>query len=381
MNELAEIVSAFETLVAEGRDAALATVVDVSGSAYRRPGARMLVAPDGRTWGGVSGGCLERDIVRRAITLLDCGGTLRCRYDAADDDDDSHLPGTSTGCGGTVEVFIQPLCKQNPGPIPWFSRLLRDREPISICTIIGATSPDRVGQCASLSELPDTITKEPVARPAIRDAKLLEPVESPHIRCEDGVEYFIETLLPAQELVIFGSGPDVVPLVAIAKVLGWRVNVIAPRPLAWLAQRFAQADRLIVATEDDVTGGVAIDDKAAVVVMTHDLKQDRAILASLRGPFQYCGLLGPRHRTRRLMASLHDGEITGVDSRDLFNPIGLAIGARSPQEIALAIAAEIQAAIRHSPAHPLRDAVTSTGNPYGSGAAIPAHKPEAPWKR
>src|ERR1700733_2207893 len=119
MRELSEISTAFAALRAAGKPAALATVIGVEGSSYRRPGARMLVAEDGRTWGGVSGGCLERDVARRARGVIDTGRSVRCRYDTADDDLISH--GTSTGCGGAIELYIQRLDGEQPGPIPHFS--------------------------------------------------------------------------------------------------------------------------------------------------------------------------------------------------------------------------------------------------------------------
>ena len=181
MKELIEIVAAFESLCAAGKSAALATVIGVEGSAYRQPGARMLVADDGRTWGGVSGGCLERDVARRARGVIETGRALRCTYDTADDE--TTTPGAATGCGGIVKLFIQPVTPEQPGPIPIFRQVVRDRRPITLRTSIG-----------------------------------------------DSGEVFVEHLKPPQSLVIFGAGADVVPVVAMSKLLGWHVTVVGPRP-------------------------------------------------------------------------------------------------------------------------------------------------------
>ncbi|HMB95799.1 MAG TPA: XdhC family protein, partial [Tepidisphaeraceae bacterium] len=134
MNELAEIIAAFDELAAQDQPAALALVIGVEGSSYRRPGARMLIAEDGRTWGGVSGGCLERDVVRRARGVIATGRCAIHRYDSADEEEISN--GAATGCGGAVKILIQPISQQSPGPIPAIKEALQSRRTIRLGTII-----------------------------------------------------------------------------------------------------------------------------------------------------------------------------------------------------------------------------------------------------
>ena len=138
MKETSDILAGFELLRAEDKPAALATVVAVCGSAYRRPGARMLIAADGRTWGGVSGGCLERDVALRAQAIFGTSETLNCRYDTTEDED--LATGVATGCRGTVDLFIESMSAECPGPIPWLAEAKRNRRDIALATVIRSMS-------------------------------------------------------------------------------------------------------------------------------------------------------------------------------------------------------------------------------------------------
>jgi len=151
--------------------------------------------------------------------------------------------------------------------------------------------------------------------------------------------------------VIFGGGPDAVPLLTAAKALGWRVVVIATRPAADAAERFAAADQLLLTNSDDPAAGLSLDDHTAVVMMTHNFDRDLRFLAALNRPVRYLGILGPRRRTDRLLAQAKLP--AGFDRTGLFAPIGLDLGAESPDEIALAIVAEILATVRGRSAQPL----------------------------
>jgi xanthine/CO dehydrogenase XdhC/CoxF family maturation factor len=322
MRELIDILAAFDALCEAGKPSALATVIGTEGSAYRRPGARMLVAENGRTWGGVSGGCLERDVARRARAVIETGRPVLTCYDTRDDDELAQ--GAATGCGGVVNVFIQPLFLGLPGPIPFLRRVIQAREKVILATAIRGPA-EMIGHTF---ELPDEIGASD--------------------------DLFVEKLVPSQAVVLFGAGSDALPLVAIAKTLGWHVTVVGMRPATGLAERFAAADVRCITDADEPTRNVPLPPDAAVVVMSHNIANDRRILAALPHPLRYLGLLGPRHRTRRILADLADGGITFPRS-DLFYPVGLDLGARTPEEIALAIVAEIQAAIRGTTAIPLRD--------------------------
>lgn len=345
MKELAEIVAAFDEECLAGRPTALATVFAVDGSSYRRPGARMLVSTDGRTWGGVSGGCLERDVVRRALIAIDTGRPARCRYDTADDE--SIEPAAATGCGGTIEILVQPLDNDRPGPLPHFARVGRERCPITLCTLVRPSGTEvSTGECFVVGG----------GVPPFRMPRDLPDAARPTLIRTPAGDVLIERLSPPQRLVVFGAGPDVIPLAAMAKLLGWHVTVVASRLAGGLGGRLAATvDALLVADADDPTAGVVLDADAAVVVMTHNVHRDGLILSRLSGPFRYLGVLGPRHRTRKLLAGLPLGRVSGVGRGELHAPVGLDLGADSPDEIALSIVAEVQAAIRGATGRPLRD--------------------------
>lgn len=395
MKDLVEIIHVFETRSADSSPCALATVVRVEGSAYRRPGARMLIAQDGDTWGGVSGGCLERDVASRARGVIATGRPVLCRYDTTDDEaiggdpsiataDDVSDPsaagalapqrgGAATGCWGVVEVFIQPVSRRNPGPLATIARVLRSRLTTQIATIIGA-SGNQSESIAACWEPLDTSASGPTIDPALRQwaqhaasdaAAFAERSESnastaatktvalvQHYRSPAGnAMVFIEPVAPPPPLVIFGAGPDVVPVVTIAASLGWHVTVVGSRPATGIAQRFAHASAVQVTGADDPLAGVHIEPGAAVVLMTHNLARDARILSRLPPMLAYLGILGPKRRSQRLLAGLQPS----LDPTGVFAPVGLDLGAETPHEIALAIIAEIQSIFRQSSARSLRD--------------------------
>jgi xanthine dehydrogenase accessory factor len=360
MRELREILEAFEALCVAGRPAALATVVRVEGSAYRRSGARMLVAEDGRCWGGVSGGCLDRDVLRRAIGVITTGRPIVARYDTTDDE--GLASGVATGCRGVVEVFIERVDGRAAGPLDWFGRVIRGRRPCAIATVIRARMSERLHGGARLmideaggveGELGDSEIAESIC-------ELLANAPAPFAaRVENigGADVFVELIVPPQAVVIFGGGPDVVPVVQIAKSLGWRVTVVAARPATGLRERFALADEALVTSSERPTEGVAIGADDAVVLMTHNFPRDVQIVSALRSEPRYLGILGPRQRTRQLMAevSAAGGGSAALHRWDVRAPAGLDVGAESPAEIALSIVAEIQAVVRGASAGFLRD--------------------------
>lgn len=327
MREWHDILAAYRSLAADGKPCALATVVGVEGSAYRRPGARMLIAEDGRTWGGVSGGCLERDVAERARGVIAAGRPYLHRYDTSDEELIDR--GVSTGCGGTIEVFIEPVLNTDDSAVPLalrqLHRVLTERRPLGISTIV-RTSPGhgyRLGHSKSFDPIRQSDRWQ-------RD------------RSSNGsTERFIEILRPPQRLVVVGGGADAVPLVTFAKALGWHVAVVAAKPALSLNERFASADERYVTAGDTPLEGVPIGGDDAVVVMTHNLARDAAVLAALTLRPKYLGLLGPRHRAERVLATLpaaHPG-------RQLHSPVGLDIGSDSPEEIALSIVAQIQSTL------------------------------------
>ncbi|CAN5477457.1 XdhC family protein [soil metagenome] len=352
MRELADIVAAFDSLAREGKPAALATVVGVSGSSYRRPGARMLIAADGRTWGSVSGGCLERDVVLRASGVIESNRPVLRRYDTADDE--QLASGTATGCGGVVDVFIQPV--EAPALLEILRRVLTDRTAVVMATLVRAGTLERihcggvVAMVESGGDVETTLMTSalPASLAQLGRSMLTDHDGSPRLVRSADREWFVESIKPSQRLVIFGGGPDAIPMLQIAKTLGWHVTIVAAHPALHARERFGAADAICVTSTSDPVAGVAINEEDAVVVMTHNVSRDGAILAAMPTVPRYLGVLGPRHRSARVIDPLPSPLAESVVS-----PIGLDLGAETPQEIALAVIAEIQATLRNASAERL----------------------------
>jgi xanthine dehydrogenase accessory factor len=371
MRDWARIVEAFEALAAAGQPAALATVVAVEGSSYRRPSARMLIAADGRSWGTVSGGCLERDVIRRAAIFLAQPGPpdLICYETDEEDAGEENArpvvdPGPSLGCGGRIEILIQRIAPDDTAALAVLAAVVRRRLPATLATVIrigsaprGAAAPGsqllRIGQAQ-----PSGTIHDPNLREILRNQLLADPPANQafslhrHALSRAGwAEVLVEWLKPAQALAIFGDGHDVSPLVDLAKALGWHVTVVGVRPAAGLRRSFPAADA-VICSADDPTAAENISADAAAVVMAHNFNRDAAALAALlKRPPAYIGVLGPRRRTQRLLAAAGAKD----EHHQLFFPIGLDIGAETPEQIALSILAEIQAAISARPGGSLRD--------------------------
>jgi xanthine dehydrogenase accessory factor len=372
MRDRLEILAAFESVCSGGTPAALATVVAVEGSSYRRPGARMLIAGDGRTWGTVSGGCLERDVARRARMLIaEPGNPLLVCYETDEEDfgEENARPivdaGPSLGCGGRIEILIQRVTAVDPGAIAALVAAVRQRRCAAVATVlrVGSAPEDAVRCGSQLIRIGDDAVSgrifDPRLESILRDQLVSEPpsdrtfIHCRHTLMRGGwADVLVEWLYPAQSLAIFGDGHDVAPLVDLAKSLGWHVKVIGARPAAGLQQRFALADEVVCCADDPAAEAVNLPDDAAAIVMGHHFGRDAAILGSLlKKPRACIGVLGPRQRTARLLTAAG----MGGDEHLLFSPIGLDIGAETPEEIALSILAEIRAVGAGRPGGPLRE--------------------------
>jgi xanthine/CO dehydrogenase XdhC/CoxF family maturation factor len=378
VNESLAILTAFDTLCREGKGAAFATVVRVAGSSYRRPGARMLVAADGRTWGGVSGGCLERDVIRRARNLIGGETCVLCRYDTSDEQEEPGGAGGALGCQGIIDIFIESLSGALAGPMPALRRAAQVRQTVALATVIDAEgSPEhRAGNRVIFagSDHPggDSLLGEDLHEMLRNGEGGVRRYELP---TGGSVEVFFELLRPPQSLILFGGGPDLVPVIVIAKALGWHVTVIASHAAPGFRERFASADVVTVGTEEEPLAGIEPAPDAAAVLMTHNYPRDLAILPRLLNrPLSYIGILGPRRRTERLAADIGSTEALPR----LYAPVGLDLGADTPQAIALAMVAEIQAVLAGRPASSLRD---RPGPIYpragGAGAAEAPYTPSA----
>jgi len=373
MKELREILTAYEVIRRQGKLAALATVVAVSGSSYRRPGARMLLTADGPIAGGVSGGCLESDVFQRARAVIESGQAAIVTYDTTEDGD--IVFGVGLGCRGVIQILIEPLTGARPD-FEFLSCLARRREAGVCATVFRSEgdTPMRLGDRLLLSRMGSIYD-------GFADAALAARVRSDagdalasgksgvreYAAPGGSVAVFLEAIMPPQPLVIFGAGHDAPPLVRLAKELGWHVTVADARPAYASAEHFPQADAVLVCPPDEAASRLPLDSRAAVVLMTHNYLHDRALLEQwLPAPLCYLGVLGPKRRTERLLSELPPGMVTPGALSRLHSPVGLDIGADTPETIALAIIAGIQAVAAGRPGGFLRDR---------SG---PIYPPEAP---
>jgi xanthine dehydrogenase accessory factor len=377
MTELEQVVAAWGQ---QRQICVLATVVKTAGSTYRRPGAHMLLAlgaEDGMTeWlaGTISGGCLERDLIQKAAWHTQDGNPALVMYDARRDDDDDDHPreGFGMGCNGATWVLLERIAPPAddvgavvasvaPDRVLAFARdCLRQRQRGVVATVIEAGLGDRVhlGDRLWLGAA-DTGVDSPAiggltdgalaAAIEARARALLAEGHSCRVRFED-VEVFFEVIAPARSLVICGSGFDVLPVVQLAKIVGWHVTVVDSRISAAAMQRLAAADRVICASLERLSSPLqALGPDAAAVVMTHNEQRDRAFVQLLLDSrVAYIGLLGPRQRTQRLVDDL-PGPLDPAQLDRLHGPVGLDLGAEGAQEIALSIVAEVQAAFAQRP--------------------------------
>ena len=364
MGELTDVLGAIESLSARGQKLALATIVAVRGSTYRRPGARLLVPEEGELIGNISGGCLENDVADVAKIVMREGMARIVSFDLTADDDE--VWGWGLGCNGAFELFVEPADKA--AEVAGALRIaLEEERPICMVTVLDSTVPG--------VEQGDRILVRPggAAERSFRDTPLdvaareaaLEHLgtEQSGIRTLAGssgeARAFVEVLEPPLRLVVCGAGHDAVPLVHQAASLGWSPVVVDDRPEFLNPDRFPDAAGFVLVERPDKVAEVApVDERAFVVVMTHNFLRDKEYVRSLlSSPARFIAMLGPAVRTERLLTELGDeGVEIGEDARArVHGPAGLDLGAEGPEEIAAAICAEIVAIKRGRGAGFLKD--------------------------
>jgi xanthine/CO dehydrogenase XdhC/CoxF family maturation factor len=344
VKELQDLIAAWRALAA-GSKAVLATVVATTGSTYRKPGARMLVTEAGWVAGSVSGGCLEGDVLTTAWDRTTKGPAL-VTYDSTSSDD--IVWGFGLGCQGSVTVLFERV-DTSGGPLPFLARTIEDREPGVVATIVSGPGLSH-RSCVSARTLPE----DPI------EARSLEFLGSGGCTVEEvnDEQVLFESVQPPLGLTIFGAGHDAIPLVQAAKNLGWYVTVVDHRAAFADKNRFPAADRVLLAAPEAIGQTIQLEAGSAAVVMTHNYLTDLAILGRLlRLPLSYVGQLGPRVRTDRMLEELAaDGlSLTAEQSHRLHAPVGLDLGGASPEEVALAVVAEVQAVNRGRSGRMLQD--------------------------
>ena len=376
--ETAEILSRLAELGAAGRRAALATVVEIVGSAYRRPGAKFLIEDTGSTLGSVSGGCLEADVREVANAVVATGTPSLRHYNTGDED---VVWGLGLGCNGLVDVFVQPA---TDGPLAALAGPLRELfagdGTVALATVVAAgpagadaaaaaAVDGEVGatlavDCSAMQETPRPLEARTPLHGSLGSAELdREGVERVRelaaagragVQAVAGRRVFIEVLPPPPHLLVCGGGDDARPLVAYAADVGFRVTVLDHRPALLAPEWFPQALRRVEARPEDPDLALPPPARTLAVVKTHSLAHDREwVRRLLAAGLPYVGVLGPRGRTEAILRDVGPGAAAGGPAQErVFGPVGLDLGADGPRQVAISIVAELLAfTARREPRH------------------------------
>ena len=354
MSEIADVLAAMSALEASRMPMALATLVSAEGSTYRRPGARLLVPADGEPVGNLSGGCLERDVVRIGRDVIASGWPRLERFDLGAEGDD--VWGYGLGCNGVIEVYIE-AADDALQVAAALRAAWNERRASCLVTVIASTVP-AIQPGTRVTVLADGKVEGEIHR-LTDDARVLGEralasgsITSASLTTDEGeVRWFVEPFLPPPRLVVIGAGDDARPLVRHAAELGWRVQVADVRRPFLTRDRFPEAAGFVDAEPDRLIEAAALDAETFVVLMTHNYLRDAEYLRALVDvDLAYLGALGPRRRTEQLLRELRAGDAIGR----MHAPAGLDLGAEGPDEVALSIASEMMAVLRGREGGPLR---------------------------
>jgi xanthine dehydrogenase accessory factor len=365
MKEIRDIIQAFEEARQKGRQTALATVVHVEGSSYRRPGARMLVTDEGQLTGAISGGCLEGDALRKALFALSLDKKMLVTYDTTDEDD-AKL-GIGLGCNGIIQVLFEPIDPDDPkNPIELLKLTASERQSAVLVTLFslkdkrgyqpGTCLLFRGNQLISSANQANDLNEFLHA-----DVKLVMAERTSgfrnYVSASQDFIAFIEYIAPPVSLVIFGAGNDVVPLVKMADVLGWQTTVVDGRPNLARSERFVPSCQVLVSKPESVLEKISIDEETVFLLMTHNYNYDLAMLKALiPRNVAYIGSLGPKQKLDRMLQELRTEGVMMTEGQleNIYGPAGLEIGAETPEEIGLSILAEIKAVLLNKEGRSLR---------------------------
>lgn len=352
MKELQSIITAYEKSKSQNQKTALATVVKVDGSAYRRPGARMLVTEDGQLTGAISGGCLEGDALRKAQAVIFQQKSMLVTYDTTDEDDQKF--GIGLGCNGIIQVLIEPIdSEDDSNPVELLKIALENRIPGVLITIFSLKNSrgEQVGTKVLWKE------NKAIGKPEGLDSSLWALIKDELMNLDfpnnsiksypqlDEISVFYESIKPVIRVLLFGAGNDTIPVAKIADLLGWELILIDGRKTHATAQRFMTANKIVISPAEEAVGQLESDSNTVALLMTHNFEYEVVVLEQLLPlHLPYIGILGPRKKGLKLIERL---EINGiqVSTSNIYFPMGLDIGAEGSEEIALSALAEIKAVL------------------------------------
>lgn len=348
--ETADVLERVAQLAHDGQGSAIATVIDISGSAYRRPGAKLLVSERGDSMGGVSGGCLEADVREIARGVIRTGAPRLLHYDTGADD--QTVWGLGLGCFGSVDIFVQSAATPSRAVVLERVRGLLSRDdPFAVATLVAGSGEVGRSVAVSVRGLEAAAHGDELDRAMGRAAGAALTGGASTITDLDQGRVFTDVLLPPVPLIVCGAGDDARPLVGFAAACGFAVTVVDHREAYLSRERFPDARQLVTLRAGERPDALHVDRRTLVVVQTHSLEHDREWLRRfLQTDVCYIGLLGPRARRDRVL-----GQLGAVDANRVFGPVGLDLGADGPEQVAISVIAELLAVrTGREPAH-LRD--------------------------
>ncbi|RPI04224.1 MAG: XdhC/CoxI family protein [Ignavibacteriae bacterium] len=358
MNDLQKILHRYDELRLTGEPCALATIVSIRGSAYRRPGARILFSSSGREAGFVSAACMEADLFGKVKNVLAGSKPALFSYDTTAPED--LIFGVGQGCGGVVEFLIEPVLKDKAeSTVGFLEAAAGQREPCALATVYQSTGSEREAIGAKIFLSGNGIITTSLTQPDLAENITRDMQEALHLGQSTTKQYhssastadvFIEIILPPVPLLVFGATPEVRPLVRMAAELGWNITVVDHRSAYAVKKDFPEADSVLLLSPAQYGTHLRLTPETVAVIMIHQFAAEAAALRTLlSSPARYIGLLGPKSKRDLLFRQLaEEGFIPSKEQSDkFFNPVGLDIGAETSEEIAASIISEIQAFLKN----------------------------------
>ena len=331
------------------------------------------MSENGETWGMISGGCLEHDVMHHAKAVMESGATKILRYDSTSEED--IVFGTGLGCNGIIDVMVEPVTEvMRNGFISAVEACLQTRQPAALASLV-----DGPAQCFSDGANHAFMSHEiwhgsSALIPLLSDLALDEssPILLSGILAGAEARLFIQPVLPPIQLVIFGGWLDAIPLIRISKEIGFQTVLVDSRRRESSRQLYRDADNVLLCSPNEALERIHFDSRTMAVLMNHSFERDQeALLALTKVAPPFLGMLGTKDRQQRILAALSKEGVIIADrfASNIHGPVGLDIGAKTPEEIALSIVAEILAVLNQRSAKPIRDRVAAP-------AAAPAHEPQ-----
>ena len=346
-NKINHLIEVYEQLSQQNQDCVLATIVETFGSTYQKASARMLITTEGELIGLLGGGCFERDLIEQAHSVFETGQAKTVFYDMRASED--VVWGLGLGCNGAVKVFLQKLTHaQSFEPLQTLISSTNDNIKGVMVTVIESSHPDFPAGY-NLFVPTDTTNNQkiltnapfPFANATLHTIAHQKPHIETHVINQHTIKAFYEPVQPSLRLLIVGAGTDAIPLTQFAKTLGWHVTVIDHRPGFIVKARFPNANQLLNVIPERLND-LELNQFSAAVLMSHNFDYDQRYLQALTdSDIPFIGLLGPTQRKIKLLQGL--GADASKIAPRVFGPVGLAIGAETPEEIALSIMAGIHA--------------------------------------